>query len=232
MSSWSQIRRECAEANRRLAELGLVDLTFGNVSVAHPTEPVFAIKPSGVEYDQLMPDDMVVVGFDCNVFEGRLRPSSDTPTHAHLLRNFPHARCVVHTHSRHATSWAQAELGIPCLGTTHADFFRGEVPVTRPLTPEEITSNYELETGKVIVERFTNLNPAEVPAVLVHRHGPFAWGPTSAAALETAYALEIIAEMAWRTYTLRKNPAPLAVDLREKHFRRKHGNSRYYGQTG
>ncbi len=231
MSNWTEIREQCVEANRRLPALGLVDLTFGNVSVAHPTEPVFAIKPSGVDYDVLKPADIVIVGFDGEKIEGDLRPSSDTPTHAHLLRSFPYAKSVVHTHSRHATSWAQAGLGIPCYGTTHADYFYGEVPVTRPMTPGEIGGAYELETGKVIVERFADLDPADVSAVLVHGHGPFAWGPTAAKAVEYAQALEIIAEMAWKTRGINPAAVPLQQPLLDKHFRRKHGPSAYYGQS-
>jgi L-ribulose-5-phosphate 4-epimerase len=230
MSRWQEIREQCAEANRRLPTLGLVDLTFGNVSVAHPVEPVFAIKPSGVDYADLTPADIVIVGFDGATLEGKLRPSSDTPTHAHLLRSFPTAKSVVHTHSRHATSWAQAGLGIPCLGTTHADYFYGEVPVTRLLTPEEIAGDYELATGRVIVERFADLDPSEVSAVLVHGHGPFAWGPTAAKAVENAQALEIIAEMAWKTRSLNPAVPPLPPPLLDKHFRRKHGPGAYYGQ--
>lgn len=229
--AWQDIREQCVEANRRLPALGLVDLTFGNVSVAHPTEPVFAIKPSGVDYDALTPADIVIVGFDGATLEGSLRPSSDTPTHAHLLRGFPHAKSVVHTHSRHATSWAQAGLGIPCYGTTHADYFYGEIPVTRPMTPDEIAGAYELETGKVIVERFAALDPADVAAVLVHGHGPFAWGPTAAKAVETAQALEIVAEMAWKTRSINPAAVPLQQPLLDKHFLRKHGPSAYYGQS-
>lgn len=226
------IREACCEANRALPRLGLVDLTFGNVSVADPAAGVFAIKPSGVGYESLRPEDMVIVAFDGTTLEGKLRPSSDTPTHAHLLRTFTGITSVVHTHSRHATSWAQACRGIPCFGTTHADYFHGEVPVTREMTPAEVAAGYELETGKVIVERFTSagLSPLEVPAVLVAGHGPFAWGPTGAKAVETAQALEIIAEMAVRTLQISSAARPLATHVLEKHFSRKHGPKAYYGQ--
>ena len=231
MSRYTGLREECWSANRRLPVLGLADLTFGNVSVLDRDSGVFAIKPSGVDYAKLTPDDLVLLDLDGNVVEGTLRPSSDTPTHRRLLQAFPGIRAVVHTHSRHATSFAQAGRAIPCLGTTHADYFYGEVPVTRPMTESEVASAYELETGNVIVERFASLGPEEVPAVLVHGHAPFVWGPTTAKALETAQALEIIAEMAFKTLQINPSAVPISAHLLNKHFKRKHGGDAYYGQT-
>ena len=228
--SYKDIQEECCEANRVLATLGLVDLTFGNVSVADRAAGVFAIKPSGVEYGALTPDQMVVVDFEGRVVEGTLRFSSDTPTHRRLLIAFDGVRSVVHTHSRGAVAFAQAGRGIPCLGTTHCDYFYGEVPVTRAMTPEEIARDYEWETGNVIVERFAKIDPLQVPAVLVRNHGPFAWGPNSKKALETALALEIVADMAQRTLALAPDAAPAPEALLNKHFFRKHGPGAYYGQ--
>lgn len=227
---FEEIRRECCDANRALARSGLVDLTFGNVSVADRSAGVFAIKPSGVDYNQLTPDDMVIVDFEGKTVEGRLRPSSDTPTHALLLREFHGVHSVVHTHSRHAVAFAQAEQELPILGTTHADYFRGPVPVTRPLTEEEIATAYEAHTGRVIVETLTGHDPLEMPAVLVRHHGPFAWGPSSAKALETALALEIVAQMAFLTLSLNPSIGRMPLPLSEAHFLRKHGANAYYGQ--
>jgi L-ribulose-5-phosphate 4-epimerase len=231
MSAFKAIREECCEANLQLPKTGLVDLTFGNVSVADPGEGVFAIKPSGVNYSDLRPADMVVLSIrDGHIIEGSLRPSSDTPTHRRLFQAFHGIRSVVHTHSRHAVAFAQAGRGIPCLGTTHADHFYGEVPVTRPMTPDEVASAYEWETGNVIVERFADLNPLEVPAVLVHGHGPFVWGTGGAKAVEYAFALEIVAQMAIHTLALNPSAGPLSQHMLDKHFKRKHGPSAYYGQ--
>lgn len=230
MSRYDSIREECCQANRRLPLLGLVDLTFGNVSSIDRDAGVFAIKPSGVAYEQLQPGDIVIVDLEGKVVEGTLRYSSDTPTHRRLFQAFPQSGSVVHTHSRHATSFAQAGKGIPCFGTTHADYFFGEVPVTRPMTAEEIGGDYEWETGNVIVERFKSLDPQEVSAVLVHGHGPFVWGPTCAKAVENALALEVIAEMTWRTLSINGKAAPISEALLNKHFRRKHGADAYYGQ--
>jgi L-ribulose-5-phosphate 4-epimerase len=231
VSRFSEIREECCTANKALLSTGLVDLTFGNVSVCDREENVFAIKPSGVPYGRLKPGDMVIVDFEGQVVEGNLRPSSDTPTHRKLFLGFPAIRAVVHTHSRHAVSFAQAAREIPLFGTTHADYFRGAVPVTRALTPEEISSGYEWETGQVIVERFASLNPAEIPAVLVRNHGPFTWGPSGDKAVETAFALEIIAQMAMQTLALNPSSQEPDTALIDKHFLRKHGSSAYYGQV-
>jgi L-ribulose-5-phosphate 4-epimerase len=224
------IREECCEANRLLPASGLVDLTFGNVSVIDRAAGVFAIKPSGVDYADLTPEQMVIVDLEGNIVEGNLRPSSDTPTHRHLFLSFPGIRSVVHTHSRNAVAFAQALRPLPCFGTTHADHFRGAVPVTRHMTAAEINGDYEWETGKVIAEAFAGRDPEEVPAVLVAGHGPFAWGPSAAKAVEYALALEICAEMALKTLALSPNAAELPEVLREKHFQRKHGKNAYYGQ--
>ena len=231
MSRYAALKEECCEGNRKLPLLGLVDLTFGNLSVIDRAEGIFAIKPSGVPYGELSPDDMVVLNIQGNVLEGRLRPSSDTPTHLRLFQAFPHAGSIVHSHSRHATSFAQAGQAVPCLGTTHADYFYGEVPVTRPMNATEIAENYEWETGNVIVERFQSVQANDVPAVLVHGHGPFVWGANSAQALENSVALEIVAEMAWRALQINPQAEPISPELLEKHFRRKHGPNAYYGQT-
>jgi len=230
MSRYTDLREECWAANRRLPELGLADLTFGNVSVIDRTSGVFAIKPSGVDYAKLTPDDLVLLDLDGKLVEGALRSSSDTPTHRRLLQAFPTIRAVVHTHSRNATAFAQAGKAIPCFGTTHADYFYGEVPVTRPMTEAEVAAAYELETGNVIVERFATLDPEEVPAVLVNGHAPFVWGPSGAKAIETAQALEIIAEMARKTLQINPFATPISAHLLNKHFKRKHGGQAYYGQ--
>ena len=230
MPTYHDLQEECCEANVALSTHRLVDLTFGNVSVADPQRGVFAIKPSGVGYRHLTPPQIIILDYEGNLVEGVLRCSSDTPTHRRLLLAFPAVRSVVHTHSRNAVAFAQAGLAIPCLGTTHADYFRGEVPVTRPLTPGEVSTAYEWETGNVIVERFRGLDPLEVPAVLVHGHGPFAWGASGAKAVENALALEIVAAMARKTMQLNPRVAPLPPHLLDKHFLRKHGSEAYYGQ--
>lgn len=229
--SYQSLKEECLAANLALPQTGLVDLTFGNVSVADPERRVFAIKPSGVDYDQLEASHMIILDFDGNIIEGTMRPSSDTPTHRCLFLNFPGIRSVVHTHSRSAVAFAQAGVDLPCLGTTHCDYFHGPVPVTRTMTPDEVGGEYEWETGKVIVERFAKIDPIHVPAVLVRNHGPFAWGPSGAKAVETAQALEIVADMALKTLSLNPSAAPAPAHLLEKHFFRKHGPSAYYGQA-
>ena len=230
MSNYDDIKTECYEANLLLPEYKLIDLTFGNVSVADLERRVFAIKPSGVAYSVMKVDDMVVVDFEGKLVEGSLRPSSDTPTHCRLFQAFEGIRSVVHTHSRNAVAFAQAGRGIPCLGTTHADYFYGEVPVTRPMTAEEIQSAYELETANVIVERFKDLDPMQISAVLVYGHGPFVWGPSGKKAVENALALEIVAEMAWKAISLNPQLQPILASLLDKHFLRKHGPGSYYGQ--
>jgi len=230
MSAYREIKAECYEANLLLPEYRLVDLTFGNVSVADPARGVFAIKPSGVDYGRMRPEEMVVVDYEGQIVEGAFRPSSDTPTHRRLLQAFAGIRAVVHTHSRHAVAFAQAGREIPCLGTTHADYFYGSVPVTRVMAAHEIASAYEWETGNVIVERFEGLDPRQVCAVLVHSHGPFAWGPGGKKAVENALALEVVAEMALKALQLNPAVAPIAPALLDKHFLRKHGAGAYYGQ--
>jgi L-ribulose-5-phosphate 4-epimerase len=231
MGDYDEIKAECYQANLLLPKYKLIDLTFGNVSVAEPRRRVFAIKPSGVDYDAMKPDDMVVVNFKGEIIEGSLRPSSDTPTHCRLFQAFEGIRSVVHTHSRNAVAFAQAGRGIPCFGTTHADYFYGEVPVTRPMTVEEIQSSYELETANVIIERFEHIDPTQVCAVLVHSHGPFVWGPSGKKAVENAFALEIVAEMALKALQLNLHAQPVSSALLNKHFLRKHGTSAYYGQS-
>lgn len=227
------IQEACLLANRRLPATGLVDLTFGNVSVLDSDRGVFAIKPSGVDYAALRVEDMVLVDLEGRIVEGRLRPSSDEPTHRHLYRAFADAgvRAIVHTHSRHAVAFAQAGREIPCLGTTHADSFRGTVPVTRPMTEAEVAEEYEWNTGAVIAEAFAGRDPLEVSAVLVRGHGPFAWGANAEKAVENAFVLEVVAEMALKTFQLAPQAGPLPSHLLDKHFLRKHGASAYYGQV-
>ncbi len=208
-------------------------LAFGNASGADRAAGVMAIKPSGVPYDELRPEAMVVVGLDDGrIVEGTYRPSSDTPTHLVLYRRFAAIGGVVHTHSSFATAWAQALRPIPCLGTTHADHFRGPVPVTRQLTRDEIEGDYEAQTGEMIVELFetSGLDPLEMPAAMVASHGPFTWGIDAAQAVENAIALESVAASALRTTQLRPDVHPIGDDLLERHFRRKHGPNAYYGQ--
>ncbi|MDP0491029.1 MAG: L-ribulose-5-phosphate 4-epimerase AraD [Verrucomicrobiota bacterium JB023] len=230
--NYQSLREECLEANLALPKTGLVDLTFGNVSVADPERRVFAIKPSGVDYQDLTPEAMVIVDYGGQILEGDLRPSSDTPTHRCLFLNFAGIRSVVHTHSRSAVAFAQAGRDLPCLGTTHCDYFHGSVPVTRDMTPEEVQGEYEWETGQVIVERFrtAGLEPNDIPAVLVRNHGPFAWGQSGAKAVETAQALEIVADMAIKSFSINPGAPPAPSYLLDKHFYRKHGAGAYYGQ--
>ena len=228
--SYRSIQEECYEANLSLPKLGLVDLTFGNVSVIDRSAGVFGIKPSGVDYSALTPDDIVLVDLDGQQVGGTMRPSSDTPTHRRLFIAFESIRSIVHTHSRNAVAFAQAGRGIPCLGTTHADYFYGEVPVTRPMTADEIATAYEWNTGEVIVERFRDLDPEQMSAVLVHGHGPFTWGPSGAKAVENAQALDIIAEMTRKALDLNPQATPISQALLDRHFLRKHGPGAYYGQ--
>ena len=231
MSAYQSLKDECYEANLLLPSFKLVDLTFGNVSVCDRERGVFAIKPSGVDYTEMQSGDMVVVNLEGQVVEGTLRPSSDTPTHRRLFDAFGEIRAIVHTHARNAVAWAQAGRPIPCFGTTHCDYFYGEIPVTRPMTGQEVQSAYEWETGNVIVECFQNLDPAEMSAVLVHGHGPFVWGPNGKKAVENAFALEIVAEMALKTLALNPDARPVSTHLLNKHYKRKHGAGAYYGQS-
>ena len=225
-----ELKREAYEANLALPKHGLIHLTFGNASAVDRGRGIFAIKPSGVDYADLTPASMVLVDLDGKIIEGKLRPSSDTPTHRRLFQAFPTIGGIVHTHSLRATAFAQAGRAIPIFGTTHADYFGGDVPVTRKLTRAEITGEYEWETGNVIVERFKDLDPMQVSAVLVHSHGPFAWGPGGSKAVENALALEIVAEMARHTLQLTPDIPQIPKHLLDKHFFRKHGSGAYYGQ--
>ena len=230
--NYSAIRTECVAANKALRAAGLIDLTFGNASVLDAAAGVFAIKPSGVPYDELTPEDMVIVSLDGTIVEGELRPSSDEPTHRRILQAYKvkGIRAVVHTHSRNAVAFAQAEMAIPCLGTTHSDYFNGPVPVTREMRPDEVNRGYEWETGNVIVETIGKTDPTEISAILVRRHGPFAWGPSGPKAVETAIALEAIADMAVKTFSLKPKAEGAPDHIRKKHFFRKHGADAYYGQ--
>ena len=230
MSAYSNLKAECHEANLLLRKFGLVDLTFGNVSVVDRGLGVFGIKPSGVDYKKLTPEDIVVMDLEGKKVEGLKSPSSDTPTHLRLFQAFPGIGAVAHTHSRNAVAFAQAGRGIPCMGTTHADYFFGEVPVTRPMTRQEVESAYEWETGNVIVERFEGLDAMEIPAVLVHGHGPFVWGPGGGKAVENAFALEVAAEMARKALQINPHAQPISPHLLNKHYKRKHGADAYYGQ--
>jgi len=224
-----KLRQSVLQANLALVEEGLVKLTWGNVSGIDRNRGLVVIKPSGVAYADMKPDDMVVMDLEGKLIDNKLKPSSDTPTHLLLYHAFPEINGIVHTHSTWATSWAQACREIPCLGTTHADHFYGPVPCTRLLTREEINGNYELATGQVIREAFTLLNPMEVPGVLVAEHGPFTWGATVSDAVKHAIILEEIAKMAFRTVVLGKQH-PVQSAILEKHYSRKHGPDAYYGQ--
>jgi L-ribulose-5-phosphate 4-epimerase len=226
----TELKREAFEANLALPAHGLVHLNFGNASAIDRRRGIVAIKPSGVGYDTLRPADMVLVDLDGERVEGKLRPSSDTPTHLVLYGKFGGAGGVAHTHSVHATAFAQAGLPIPVLGTTHSDFFNGPVPVTRELSRREIAGSYEIETGRVILERFSRLDPEEILGVLVNRHGPFTWGRSAAQAVENAVALELCATLAVHTLALRAPGATFPAALLRRHFRRKHGSDAYYGQ--
>lgn len=224
------LRAEVCAANLALVEHGLVTLTWGNVSGIDRDQGVFAIKPSGVPYRGMSPDDMVLVDLDGEVVEGALRPSSDTPTHLALYRVFDAIGGVTHTHSTHATALCQARRALPCLGTTHADHFAGTVPLTRQLTPDEVRDDYEGSTGAVIVESFADLEPREIPAVLVAGHGPFTWGADARTAVDNAVALDACARMALLSGLLDGTPPQLEAHLLRQHHERKHGPHAYYGQ--
>lgn len=231
--SFQQLKERVWRANQGIIEADLVILSWGNASGADRQAGVMAIKPSGVPYNKLRVDDIVVLSLKTGeILEGKARPSSDTPTHLHLYRCFPSVGGVVHAHSVYATAFAQSGREIPCLGTTHADTFYGPVPLTRHLTPEEIAGDYELNTGKVIEETFRTrkINHDQVPAALVVGHGPFTWGPTTEKALENAIVLEKVAMMAINTYRVDPQAQPIPQALLDKHFLRKHGPGAYYGQ--
>src|SRR5882724_11499549 len=217
------LREEVLEANLELVRRGLVLYTFGNASGIARDEGLVVIKPSGVPYDKMKPEDLVVTDLHGKIVEGSLRPSSDVATHVILYREFGSIGGVTHTHSRAATSWAQAQREIPCFGTTHADYFHGPAPVTQPLTPEEIDADYEANTGHAIVRRFHGIDPLSRPAVLVAGHAPFTWGETVAAAAHTAVVLEEIAHMALETLAVNPQTSPISQSLLDKHFLRKHG---------
>ena len=226
-----ELKREAYEANLLLPKHGLINLTFGNASAIDRAKGIFAIKPSGVDYAVLKPKDMMLVDLDGKKIEGKLNPSSDTPTHRRLYLAFKSVGGIVHTHSSHATAFAQAGRAVPIFGTTHADYFHGEIPVTRKMTANEIGDGaYEWETGNVIVERFKGIDPLDCPGVLVNRHAPFTWGPTVAKAVEVAVAAECIAHMALMSLQLEPKLAAIGPELLNKHFKRKHGPGAYYGQ--
>ena len=227
-----ELKELVCKANLELPKYGLVTFTWGNVSGIDREKGLVVIKPSGVEYANMKPEDMVVVSLDTGeVVEGKWKPSSDTPTHLALYRAFPALGGIVHTHSRWATSWSQAGRGIPAYGTTHGDYFYGEIPCTRPLKAAEISGDYELETGHVIVETFADKNPAQIPAVLVYSHGPFAWGKDAMEAVHNAVVLEELSFMAFHTEALNATVKPMQQDLLDKHYLRKHGENAYYGQN-
>jgi len=224
------LKQRVLAANLLLPKYGLITFTWGNVSEIDRAAGLVAIKPSGVEYEHMTADDIVVLDLDGNKVEGRLSPSSDTPTHLALYRAFPDIGGIVHTHSPWATIFAQAGRPIMPLGTTHADYFYGEIPCTRQLNAAEIAGQYELETGNVIIETFANKSANSVPAVLVHGHAPFVWGKDGADAVHNAVVLEQVANMAWHTMKLNPDVAPISQELLDKHYLRKHGPGAYYGQ--
>lgn len=225
-----QLKKEVYEANMELTKRGLVVYTWGNVSGIDREQGLFVIKPSGVPYEELSPDDMVVMDLKGNKVEGKLNPSSDTPTHLELYLAFPEIGGVVHTHSPYATSWAQAGRSLPCYGTTHADYFYGDIPCTRSLTEDEVKEGYEKNTGLVIIETFQNINPLYVPGVLVKNHGPFTWGKNAAQAVYNSVVLEEVAKMNLMSEMLKKDLEPAPKYIQDKHFLRKHGPNAYYGQ--
>jgi len=227
---YEELKKTVCDANIELQRQKLVIYSFGNVSGINRQAGVIAIKPSGVSYDELTPDKIVLLDLDANIIEGELKPSSDTPTHLELYKNFKAIGGICHTHSPSATMWAQACREVPCFGTTHADYFYGSIPVTEAMTKDQIQSDYELNTGKSIVRRLANMDPMKMPGVLVANHGPFTWGKTPADAVESMVALEQIATMALGTITINPSQSPISKVLLDKHYLRKHGKNAYYGQ--
>ena len=226
-----QLKQEVLEANLLLPKYGLITFTWGNVSGVDREKGLMVIKPSGVEYDTMTAEDMVVVDIATGErVEGKWKPSSDTPTHLALYRAFPAMGGIVHTHSRWATTFAQAGMGVPAMGTTQGDYFYGEIPCTRKMTPEEIGGEYELETGNVIIETFRGIDPMTIPAVLVHSHGPFTWGKDPHEAVHNAVVLEEVAFMDWHAMMINPEKGPMQQELLNKHYLRKHGPGAYYGQ--
>ena len=228
--SYTELKREVYEANMELQHRNLVIYTFGNVSQVDRAKGVVAIKPSGVSYDQMKPEDIVIVDMENNIVEGTMRPSSDTKTHTHLYRAFDNIGGVTHTHSTYATAWAQAKQSIPCLGTTHADYVHGDITCTRELTDEQVNGDYEEETGVQITDAYTDRDPLSAPMVIVAGHAPFTWGKDAAQSVYHAALLEEIARMAYLTRTLSPNAAPLNQAILDKHYLRKHGKNAHYGQ--
>lgn len=225
-----QLKQKVYDANMDLPRYGLVTFTWGNVSAIDRVRGRVVIKPSGVAYDAMQPEDMVVVDLEGNVIEGKWNPSSDTATHLALYRRYPTLGGVVHTHSTHATAWAQAGLAIPALGTTHADYFFGDIPCTRALTEAEVQGEYELNTGKVIIETIGECEPLHTPGIVVWQHGPFAWGKNAHEAVHNAVVLEEVAKMAWIARGINPQLQPIDRYLMNKHYLRKHGPDAYYGQ--
>lgn len=225
-----ELKKQVYEANMLLPKYGLVTFTWGNVSGIDREKGIFVIKPSGIEYDLLSPEDMTVMDLSGKKIEGKYQPSSDTPTHLELYKAFPKVGGIVHTHSSWATSWAQAGRGIPCYGTTHADYMYGEIPCVRCLTQEEIEKNYERNTGLLITEYFADKDYEAVPAVLCRNHGPFTWGKDVVEAVHNAVVLEETARMAARCETINPKILPAPQELQDKHYNRKHGANAYYGQ--
>ena len=228
-----ELKKEVYEANMDLPKYGLVTFTWGNVSGIDREKGLFVIKPSGVEYDKLTPDDMVVMDLEGNKVEGKYKPSSDTATHLEIYKAFPEVGGVVHTHSSYATSWAQAGRSIPCYGTTHADYMYGEIPCVRCLTKEEIDGAYEENTGLLIVNEFKRMgkDALSVPAVLCKNHGPFSWGKDAHEAVHNAVVLEEVSKMAYRAEVINERIQPAPQELQDKHYYRKHGENAYYGQN-
>ena len=225
-----QLKEQVLKANLLLPKYGLITFTWGNVSGIDRESGLVVIKPSGVDYDGMAVEDMVVVDLDGNVVEGKWKPSSDTPTHVELYKAFPNIGGVVHTHSRWATTFAQAGMDIPAMGTTHGDYFYGDIPCTRLMTDEEIKGEYEKETGKVIIERFEGISADDVPGVVVHSHGPFAWGTDALNAVHNAVVMEEVAFMDWHAMMINPEAGRMQQTLLDKHYLRKHGANAYYGQ--